>query len=133
MASSHLSGNRQLQSTEAQMLTTNPEFIACHHGLTDCMIRVDNIIYASTKDSFNVINIVAEYAEYKYHVSMSLKNLCQFNSLKRCHDQNIVNINKILRIEKKPNKTSGIIYTISGHTVDIGRTYMGSFFKLNRL
>lgn len=107
MTLSRLIESYQPQSSSKQIPLINPEFIACHHGTTDCMIRVDDIIYASTKDSFNVVHIIAEHAEYNFHVSKSLKELCQINPLKRCHDQNIINISKILRIEKKPIKHQG--------------------------
>lgn len=120
--------NCQPQPAVTQVFSTTPEFIACNRNRTDYMIRVDDIVYASTKDSFGVVQIVAEHAEYIYHASMTLTRLSQINPLKRCHGQHVINTKKILRIEKKPNKTSGIIYTTSGHTVDIGKSYKDDFF-----
>lgn len=125
---SRLVENCQPQSAVTQVFSSKPEFIACNHAKTDYMIRIDDIIYATTKDSFGVVHIVAEHAEHKYNASMTLDRLSQISPLKRCHGQNVINTNKIQRIEKKPNRTSGIIYTHSGHTVDIGKTFMKDFF-----
>jgi two-component system LytT family response regulator len=120
--------NCQPQPAATQVFSTKPEFIACNHSKTDNMIRIDDIVYASTKDAFGMVQIVAEHAEYKYHTSMTLTRLSEISPLKRCHGQHVINTKNILRMEKKPNNKSGIIHTTSGHTVDIGKNFMKDFF-----
>lgn len=120
--------NCQPQPAVTNVSPHHPEFIPCSYNKIDYMIRTNDVVYASTKDAFGMIQIVVEQIEYKYHTSMTLTRLSEINPLKRCHGQHVINTNKILRLEKKPNKASGIIYTTSGHTVDIGKNFMKDFF-----
>jgi two-component system LytT family response regulator len=121
--------NCQPQPAITQVFSTLPEFIVCYHNNTEYRIRVDDIIYASTQGTFGVVQIVVEHSEYNYHTPMTLTRLSEISPLKRCHGQHVINTKKILRMAKKPNNTSGIIHTISGQTVDIGRNFMKDFFK----
>ncbi len=126
-ALSRLLENCQPQQAVAEVFLNQPEFIDVNYGKTDYRIRVEDFIYASTK-GVHVVVVIAENAEHNYNSGDTLDKLSKISAFKRSHGQFVVNSNKILRIEKVPNKNAGVIYLCSGHTVPIGKKFMKDFF-----
>lgn len=125
---SRLIDNCQPQSVVPEKIISETEFIAVKFGKTDSKIRISDVIYASTKDSHGVVKVIVENREQQYSYLQTLDTLSQISTMKRCHGQNVINTDKIQRLEKKPNKNAGIIHTTSGHEIDIGKMFVKKFF-----
>jgi two-component system LytT family response regulator len=126
-ALSRLLENCQPQQAVVDYFLTEPEFIDVNYAKTDYKIRVDDVIYASTKEAYGVV-VIAENAEHNYNSRDTLDKLSKITDFKRCHGQFVVNMHKIQRLEKVPHKNAGVIYTGSGHTIPIGKMFMKDFF-----
>ena len=125
---SKLIDNCEPQPAVVEVFSNEPEFIAVDFGKTDYRIRIEDIIYASTKDAYGVV-IIAENAEHKYNSRDTLDKLSRMGSLKRCHGQYVVNMQKIQRLEKIAHKNAGLIYMTTGLIVPIGKSFMRDFFS----
>lgn len=126
-ALSRLLENCQPQPAVIDTFLSDPVFIDVNYAKIDYKIRVDDFIYATTKDASGV-DVIAENVNHNYHSRDTLDKLSELSGLRRCHGQYVINIHKIQRLENITNKNAGIIYTTTGHTIPIGRSYMKDFF-----